>query len=179
MIRHLPIFLLIVLLGGLSWGCAANRPAAGPAQSASKSYRVEDEGQVPLKEADVRTEVDHVDVFQEAPVGGGSIVVEDVEPEPVAKPDQSTPTMPGFRIQVFASGSQDAAEITRKAAADALGVPAYIDQIDGMFKVRVGNCTSRTDAEDLLQRCRRAGYNDAWIVATDVRYELRGPGESG
>ncbi|MCF7886574.1 MAG: SPOR domain-containing protein [Candidatus Marinimicrobia bacterium] len=37
------------------------------------------------------------------------------------------------------------------------------------WKIRVGNCASRMEAERLLDRIKRMGYNRAWIIRARVR----------
>lgn len=159
----------------LSAGCAGGRPATKPVQDSKEPYRLESEGQVALDEATVRREVDRVDEFEETAVAEGDVPVEDInDAQPavtVAPTDSTLAAMPGYRVQIFATGSYESAKSMRQTVASALGIPAYIDRVDGVYKVRVGDCPSRTEAEDLLQRCRRAGYSDAWIVSSDVFYE--------
>jgi hypothetical protein len=151
-------------------GCAASkRPPSKPVQEKTGNYSLESEGQVTLDERTVRREVDRVDEFEETAIEGGAVAVEDVEvTEAAVEPDSSAVSVPGYRVQIFASGSRTSAEAVRQAVREALNTPAYLDEIDGVFKVRVGDCISRADAEDLLQRCRRSGYADAWIVASEV-----------
>lgn len=167
-------FLHIALAAStLALGCAGGRPASKPVQDDKATYRLESEGQVALDESAIRREVDRVDEFEEAPVAESALPVEDVEviePAVTAAP-ASSGSMPGYRVQIFASGSRTSAEAVRQAVASALDLSAYVEQVDGIYKVRVGDCPSRPEAEDVLQRCRRAGYSDAWIVSSSVVYK--------
>lgn len=171
MMNYLYVPAVVVMM--LLVGCAGSRPVPKPVDD-GEPYRLESEGEVALDNAAVRLEVDRVVELEETPVTSGDIPVEDVEYEPVETaepPDSLLPSMGGFRVQVFASGSYDAAEEVRQAAVSTLGVASYVDRIDGVYKVRVGDCPSRLEAEDLLLRCRQAGYSDAWIVASQVFYK--------
>jgi hypothetical protein len=138
-------------------------------------YRLESEGQVPPPGlSSVRQEVDRIDVFEETPVTEGVVAVETVDMvEPLTDDalGDSVVTGPGFRVQVFATGSRESAESFEMDVETRLGVATYLERIDGIYKVRVGDCRSRQQAEDLRQRCRDAGYKDAWIVTTQVRWE--------
>ncbi len=41
------------------------------------------------------------------------------------------------------------------------------------YKIRLGNCTTREEAEDLLDRALNLKYRDAWIIRTAVKMEER------
>ena len=41
------------------------------------------------------------------------------------------------------------------------------------YKIRLGNCTTREEAEDLLNRALDLKYRDAWIIRTAVKTEER------
>ena len=41
------------------------------------------------------------------------------------------------------------------------------------YKIRLGNCTTRKAAEDLLDRALDLKYRDAWIIRTAVKMEER------
>ncbi len=76
-----------------------------------------------------------------------------------------------FRVQILATSSEQSAMEAKKRVEKKLGFAAYVSFVDGMYKVRVGDCSSREEADKVRERCRGAGYSDAWIV-TDV---MKGP----
>jgi cell division septation protein DedD len=169
---------LAMLLGA---GCTAVQKAPPATKKPAEPYRVEKEGTIPpLARSDVRKEVDREEKYEDLPVAEEEVPVEDITPEiiePVAPPVTQAPagstvtaqkTMQGFRVQVFASGSEAAARGVREAAEIRIGAPAYVELEGGVYKVRVGDCPSRPEAEALLQRCRDAGYTDAWIAAGTI-----------
>jgi len=169
---HNLIFIVFVIALA-STGCTTTKQATG-AQKASTDtpYQWESEGTIPpLGADDVAKQVDEVDTFEEVAVEESVIAVEDVE-EPLPDPDltatDSTLTVAGYRVQIFASGSRESAETVRAQASHSTGQTAYIDIDGGVYKVRVGDCASRADAEALRDTCRSAGYEDAWIVAAQV-----------
>jgi len=163
------------------FGCTSARSTQPAGKKSTDPYRVEKEGKIPpLSQTEVRREVDREETIEELPVTEEPVRSETVEaeaPPPVSTPATSTPPasgesqqkfMEGFRIQVFATGSDAAAQGAKEAAEVKVGVPAYVEFVDGIYKVRVGDCPSRGEAEALLAKCRDAGYKDAWISACRI-----------
>jgi hypothetical protein len=154
-------------------GCAVKSPTVDSRAEPSEPYVFETEGQVPpLDESRIKREVDKDDVFEEIAVPEEAVAAESVHPLPQsAGKDGGEPeaeTWDGYRVQVFASGSGESAQSIREAVQIRLGTSAYIVQLDGIYKVRIGDCRNRSEAETLLLRCREAGYQDAWIVSSRV-----------
>jgi cell division septation protein DedD len=179
----LVIIRLSVVAGGvfLLAGCAP-RATAPPADTATSKapYDFQKQGKIPpIDPATAHREVDKTNTFEEMPVEHEGIEVENVQPSDMPPPSTNAPdtarTMAGYRVQIFASGSAESAESVRQAAATRLGTPVYVEDVGGSFKVRVGDCATRHDAEALLERCRGAGYGDAWIVASTVLLPERKP----
>lgn len=84
-------------------------------------------------------------------------------------------TIPGYRVQVFASVYRDKAEAFREGIESRWGVKAYVvemyDPAHGqtLFKVRVGNFTTRSEAEAMRDRIRTVwGYTDAFVVEDQI-----------
>jgi septal ring-binding cell division protein DamX len=173
---------------GLALAACATMQKKPASKKTAEPYRVESEGKVPpLAAADVRKQADEEEKFEDLPVAEEGVVVEEFTPPaeavpaPAAQPaagartapapapsDARRDTMGGYRIQVFASGNEAAARSVKEAAEVSVGVPAYIELVDGVYKVRVGDCPSRPEAEALLAKCRAAGYGDAWIATTTI-----------
>lgn len=157
-------------------GCAnqkAQRAALIPEDRGA--YDFDKEGRIPaLPESRIRRQIDRVDTFEEMSVESADLIVESVEIEddpiedPVVPVDSKVKTSPGYRVQLFASGTAEKAEEVKRAAEVRLGEPVYIEIESGIFKVRAGNCMTRQAAEALLARCRESGYQDAWIANTTV-----------
>ena len=74
----------------------------------------------------------------------------------------------GFRIQVFSFQDREAAIQAQKKVQANLkdtGVKVYLDEEAPYYKIRVGDYSSRTEAESALRLLKTsAGYRDAWIV---------------
>lgn len=155
-----------VIIGAM--GCAPAKKTT-PAKS-GETYDFQREKKAPpLDRSDVKEEAD----VEETSVAETPIVVEELDApvDTVASapdPNAARPTAEGFRIQVFASISEDVAVAAKRAAEARLGVPAYVEHVDGFYKVRVGDCLTREDAENLLARAKETYYRDAWIVAGTV-----------
>ena len=167
--------------------CTTMQRKPASAKKPADPYRVESEGKVPpLASTDVKKKADEEEKFEDLPVTEDGVVVEEFTPveEPVVAPPaksatgaQAQPaggvekpqdTMAGYRIQILASGNEAAARSVKESVEVSVGVPAYVELADGVYKVRVGDCPSRPEAEALLAKCRAAGYGDAWIATTTI-----------
>jgi hypothetical protein len=179
----LAVLALIVLAAGLS-GCSPKKTAAPEQATKDEPYDFEKEGTIPpAEETDVAPEAD----FEELPMEDDSVVAEDVEapkdttkaapppgggPAGVSGKDGSF-AVPVYRVQILATSSEQSATDLKNKVQKRLGFAAYVSFVDGMYKVRVGDSSTREEAEKVRRRCREAGYHDAWIV-TDV---LKGKAE--
>ncbi len=164
------------MIGALA-GCASAPPAGTPAHkstsvergSDSKPYDFRSEGKIPpLTPADAPNEPD----VEEMGVTETPIDVTDAAAPPDTAP--KAPAAPadtlvdGFRVQVFAGADREIAENASRGAEERLKLPSYVDLDGGMYKVRVGNFTTRAQADQALGTIR-GQYADAWVVASKVR----------
>ena len=76
--------------------------------------------------------------------------------------------MLGYRVQISALSTKEAALEEATKAANMLNVPGYIEHVGGLWKVRMGNSKTRQEAETLRDYARNKGYSDAWIVETEI-----------
>ncbi len=75
----------------------------------------------------------------------------------------------GYRVQIIASSYEDnASRVADQVRAAFAGTGVYVEHIQGLYKVRVGDFTGRGDAEAMRGQLRNAGYGDAWIVKEQV-----------
>ena len=167
----------VLAAAALIAGCASaprHTTAAKPKRATeSKPYDFRGEGTVPPASGD-NTPVEP-DV-EEIPLSDGSLDVTEAEAPPrdtLQAPAVVDSTTDGFRVQVFASADREVAENAARAAEQRLGVPAYTDLEDGMYKIRVGDYLARPDAEAALATMRSHYYPDAWIVPARVRVPRR------
>jgi len=87
--------------------------------------------------------------------------------EPVV-PSSAPQTVLGFRVQIFASNTEENAS---RVATDARGVFAdqvYIEYVAPYYKVRVGDYLTREEIEPLKNKALNLGYRGAFIVETMV-----------
>jgi hypothetical protein len=155
-------------------GCGASAPPkqgtsrVEPASSKSP-YDFRKEGVIPpASGGDARPEAD----VEEIAVSDSGLTVSDAEAPPVDTTRTAVVAdslADGFRIQVFATADREIAENARAAAAERLGVPAYLDLEGGVYKVRVGDYVVRPDADRALSTVRGHYYPDAWVVASRVK----------
>lgn len=177
-------FVVVAVMCVALIGCTVAQKTPPAAKKSTEPYRVEKEGKIPpLAPSDVRKEADREESYEDLPITEEPVSVETVEPvnetpppvspspqsPAVSKPADSLPkTMDGYRIQVFASGNEASAQSVKEATEARVGAAAYVELIDGIYKVRVGDCPTREEAEVLLKRCREAGYGDAWVASCRI-----------
>ncbi len=74
----------------------------------------------------------------------------------------------GFRLQVFATKSRSTADSLKTVIEGKIEEKVYVKFEVPNYKVRVGNCKSREEAEILKAKLTRYGYRFAWIVRTRI-----------
>jgi len=77
-------------------------------------------------------------------------------------------TIPGFRVQVFASTSRPNAEKVLEEARVHLGEKTYLEVALPLYKVRAGNCLTQQEALSLKERAIEKGYRSAFVIETDI-----------
>jgi len=76
-------------------------------------------------------------------------------------------TMQGYRLQIYTSINRDVAIDAQKTAERTFrNEKVYLVYETPNYKIRVGDCKTRFEAEDLLVIVYQKGYRDAWIVKT-------------
>jgi len=87
-----------------------------------------------------------------------------------------TKQVPGFRVQVFSSNEPKTAKTEAFAMQDAVleslpNTPVYVQFSSPFWKVRVGNCKTRTEAQELKQQITNAlpqVKQDVYIVRDTI-----------
>ena len=93
------------------------------------------------------------------------------EPYIPAQPQASVPApqkVYGFRVQIFASSTEENASRVAMDARDIFSERVYVEYVAPYYKVRVGDYLSREEVEPLKNRALSAGYRGAFIVETMV-----------
>ena len=80
-----------------------------------------------------------------------------------------------FRIQILTSKVYGDVRRAKMVAEEIFDRLVYLDYEVPYYKIRVGSFADRDSAEDYLQQVRVAGYNDAWIVVTNVDVKILSP----
>jgi hypothetical protein len=100
-------------------------------------------------------------------------------PEPVTSPVAAmvpTPSAPatlqgsvyGFRVQIFASSTEKNAMKIVDDARTAFGGRIYIEHLAPYYKVRIGDCLTKEDAQILKDKAITQGYRGAFVVETMI-----------
>jgi len=102
-------------------------------------------------------------------------------PEPVPPPTAAmipTPSVPepaalqgsvyGFRVQIFASSTEKNAMKIVDDARIMFGGKVYVEHLAPYYKVRVGDCLTKEDAQVLKDKAVSQGYRGAFIVETMI-----------
>jgi len=75
----------------------------------------------------------------------------------------------GYRVQICALSDQEAARDIQREAILKFNDNIYLIYDSPYYKVRVGDCTSRYDADKLQRFAVEKGFHDAWVVKTKVK----------
>jgi len=80
----------------------------------------------------------------------------------------------GWKVQLFSTTDFYKADTVYFQAGDDFIEEEVVKVFNSPnYKIRVGNCTTRESAEELLRRALDLKYRDAWIIRTSVKVEER------
>ena len=82
---------------------------------------------------------------------------------------EGTQEVPGWRVQIFATTDYERASLVKEEAESLFGLPVYLKFEAPYYKVRVGDCRTRTEAEALRREAIRLGYTSAFPVRASVK----------
>jgi hypothetical protein len=82
--------------------------------------------------------------------------------------DSTQLILEGFRVQVFASDQKEKADSMKIVLENIIQEPVFVTFEVPHYKVRLGNCINRVDAERLQKRLNEIGYRNAWIIRTRI-----------
>ena len=75
----------------------------------------------------------------------------------------------GYRVQICAVPDEYQARDIQKDAILKFNERVYLIYDSPYYKVRVGNCTTRYDADQLQKLAEEKGFADSWVVKTKVK----------
>lgn len=88
--------------------------------------------------------------------------------------DQKPEVTTGFRVQICAVLDEDRAkQIQRDAILKFIDEDVYLIYDSPYYKVRVGNCPTRFEADKLQQLAVEKGFEDAWVVRTNITLKIK------
>ncbi len=168
--RKIPVrFAALLFLAAILASCGASRQGTArstePIIETTETTRIDESfDPVMLQDEDINFPERTIPQQQaETPIlANGIIETEEVEPNRV---------IDGFRVQIFATQNIENATLQKKEAEFVFlgdSVAVYIDFDSPMYKIRVGDCLNRAEAENLREIARKHGYPTSFIVRTKV-----------
>lgn len=161
--RTMPIVIACLFSLGI-WlaGCAATR-RAGEKQIAGKQggALVEDWDPASLGESDRAIPVPERAARPSADAAAQPAVAD------TEAPGQAAAVL-GYRVQIISTPFEETAREVRNEALLKFEEPVYMIFDAPYYKVRIGDCLSRFEAEDLQQKAIEKGFGQAWVVRTLV-----------
>lgn len=108
---------------------------------------------------------------EEVVEGGTEGAVEEEVVEEIPPPPPPAETV-GYRVQIgafrFETGEWGGAQQRASEARMRFTESVYVEFEAGLYKVRVGDCVTRSDAEILKSKALQLNYTDAFIVETTI-----------
>lgn len=104
----------------------------------------------------------------EEPIVPEPRVAEPYVPERPIAPTPAPRAILGFRVQIFASNTEENASRVATDARQVFTDPVYIEYVAPYYKVRVGDYLTREEIEALKNKALSLGYRGAFIVETMV-----------
>jgi len=74
-----------------------------------------------------------------------------------------------YRVQFFATKYPDEASQVAESVANQLSEKTCIDYKTPYYWVRVGDCETREEADFLLEKIKKLGYNESWVVEVEIK----------
>jgi len=123
-------------------------------------------------ETKVLPPIEEISVAPPLPSAPTPLPTEEVSTPLPLPPAPTTSTAPatvyGFRVQIFASSTQKGANKVADDARSIFGGKVYIEHTPPYYKVRVGNCLTKEDAESLKNLAINRGFRGAFVVETMI-----------
>jgi hypothetical protein len=94
----------------------------------------------------------------------GSIVGDSADTSVASSP----PPPAAWSVQLLASSSLSVARERAEALTSYFAEPPRVESLAGLFKVRVGRCATRGQAEALRREALALGLSDAFVVPADA-----------
>jgi hypothetical protein len=87
---------------------------------------------------------------------------------PAPAPSVAPSAVYGFRVQIFASSTQKNASRVADDARSSFGGKVYVEHVAPYYKVRVGDCLTKGEADMLKNKALSIGFRGAFVVETMI-----------
>lgn len=87
---------------------------------------------------------------------------------PKSESVKATEEMAGFRVQIFATDLESEARTVEQEALIKFREGVYLVFDAPNYKIRIGDCLTRPEANELRDKAVKLGYHDAWVVQSRV-----------
>jgi hypothetical protein len=144
--------------------CSASRETPVTAPRQQPTVEIKEKGSLIAYESSFRpADYDEdVEIAEKRTPAGNSLPEVDTRKDSVSVEEEIAL---GFRIQIFASAKIDEANMAKQSALETITTDSlYVVYDPPVYKVRVGDYTSRFDANKALAGIIQNGYPDAWVV---------------
>lgn len=88
--------------------------------------------------------------------------------DPAARPGKEVVQIPGYRVQLLSTKQEYGAWEAKKEAILKFEEDIHLVHEASLYKLRVGDCRTREEAEALVEKAVRKGFREAWIVRTKI-----------
>jgi len=159
------ILLVTILTLQLLTGCAPKQPIVSeeqviregisriPQDESLSAMELIDENTIPLPPSNLKSpDIGAESANEEGRVDSKSGIVE----------------IPGFRVQIFVTNEEYDARQVEEEAMLKFDENVYLSFDSPNYKIRIGDCATRSEANDLRSVAARTGYRDAWVVQCKV-----------
>ena len=165
MIKQRPYGLLVLIL--FMFSCSASQfgwkaDSESGKRTGDKGRYLEDFDPLSLDDDDIAIRPDKTEAStddEEKP-----ILIE-TQPE---SDDASPETVQGYRVQLLATGDEFQAREAKKNAIFRFQEGVYLVFEAPLYKLRIGDCQTRREADQLRENAVRNGFRDAWIVPSRI-----------
>lgn len=79
----------------------------------------------------------------------------------------------GYRVQICAVPDEELARETQREAILKFNENIYFVYDSPYYKVRIGDCTTRFEADRLQKLAEEKGFHEAWVVRTKVKMNAK------
>jgi len=162
-------FVLYVLAAVVISGCASSQFGwNGQEQAQDQDVKMNEAfDPLTLDDDDISVEQTESNAEQAARNTGQQTEAEPNRPVP-GEPGGESETVQGFRVQLLATSDEIMAREEKRRAVFKFQDAVYLIFEAPMYKIRVGDCVSRKEAESLKKLAVRQGFDDAWIVPSRI-----------